>query len=220
MRSFAAACFPLLLLLLIGSMGACQRASYQFQNQTPADSQVASPSPSPESAVVLVAIQPNEPVPKSQRAKQRSTRRSAKRPQLPRPQAILLPSLPLISAAKHLAVHNLRSPWKPAPVAQSVRRRSRGLAIVLAALAVTYLPFSLHNFYLGYYGRGAVAISLLLIGAYLVQLSAIGIFFSSPRFLAISYLGVIILVGWFIWQLSDLLRIIRGDLKPKDGEYT
>lgn len=31
--------------------------------------------------------------------------------------------------------------------------------------------------------------------------------------------GLAMLGVWFIWQLTDLVRIITGNLQPKDGAY-
>jgi hypothetical protein len=108
---------------------------------------------------------------------------------------------------------------EPGPVAQPVRYRSKGLAILLAILSVSYLPLSLHNFYLGYYGRGAIAIALVMVATYLVVLAfAIGLF-SGAGLVGLGVAGLALLGVWFVWQLSDLVRIITNDLKPKNGQY-
>ncbi|RZK19352.1 MAG: hypothetical protein EOO56_14295 [Hymenobacter sp.] len=100
-----------------------------------------------------------------------------------------------------------------------MQHRSRAVAIILAVLSVSYLPLSLHNFYLGYYGRGAAAIALLLVGIFLLALGFPSLFFGTGSLMAISFVGLAMLAGWFLWQLSDLVRIITGSLKPRDGEY-
>ncbi|RZK29164.1 MAG: hypothetical protein EOO63_09655 [Hymenobacter sp.] len=92
---------------------------------------------------------------------------------------------------------------------------------MLAVLSITYLPFSLHNFYLGYYGRGVLAIALLLVGIACFALGLGGLFLGGTTLEVIAYVvGVALLLGWAFWQLSDLLRIITGHLTPRDGEYT
>jgi hypothetical protein len=89
---------------------------------------------------------------------------------------------------------------------------------MLAFLSLTYIPFSLHNFYLGYYGRGVLAIAMLLVGLFLVVIGWPSFLFGSSMLL-IGYLGLAILGGWCLWQLTDFIRIITRDLKPKNGSY-
>jgi TM2 domain-containing membrane protein YozV len=81
------------------------------------------------------------------------------------------------------------------------------------------LPLSLHNFYLGYYGRGAAAIALLLAGLYLVLLGFFGGLYSGAGLTFLVAIGTAMLGGWFIWQITDLVRIVINKLKPKNGEY-
>lgn len=100
-----------------------------------------------------------------------------------------------------------------------LKQRSRVVAIILAVLSIVYLPLSLHNFYLGYYGRGLAAISLFALGIFLLILGAVGSFGTSSALIALGYFGLVILAGWFVWQLADLLRIITGTLQPKNGVY-
>lgn len=94
----------------------------------------------------------------------------------------------------------------------------RGIALILAFLSFTYVPLSLHNFYLGYYGRGAAAIGLLLAGLFLLLIGWPSFLFSGSLTF-VGALGLAILGGWFLWQLSDFIRIISRDLQPKDGSY-
>jgi hypothetical protein len=110
-----------------------------------------------------------------------------------------------------------RQQQEPGPTAEPVRYRSHAVAIILALLAVTYLPLSLHNFYLGYYDRGALAIALLLVAS---SLAVLGLFASLNGGIAfVGAIGVAMLAGWFIWQLTDFIRICTRSLKPKNGEY-
>lgn len=107
---------------------------------------------------------------------------------------------------------------EPGPVDKPARHRSRTTAILLAVLSLTYLPFSLHNFYLGYYGRGALAIAIVVVGSSLAVLGLFAGLFNGGIAL-VGVIGLAILAGWLIWQASDLIRIITGDLQPKDGSY-
>lgn len=97
-----------------------------------------------------------------------------------------------------------------------VRYRSRVIAGLLAFLTI---PFGLHNFYLGYYGRGALAIALTLAGTYLMLLGLLGTIYSGTGLVGLGVVGVAIVIGCAAWQFSDLIRIITDDLKPKEGEY-
>ena len=210
-----------LLALLVGSLGACQRASYQFQPIASTTYQASAPLPEPESAVVTVAAPAAVRLGESHRA----TRRSARyRVRLPRALRVAIPSLPRPCAAGVTA--SVVAPasarlqrQEPGPVDKPVRHRSRTIAILLAVLSITYLPFSLHNFYLGYYGRGALAIALLVVASSLAVLGLFAGIFSAGGIGFVGVLGIAMFAGWLIWQASDLIRIITGDLQPKDGSY-
>jgi len=207
----------LLPVLLLGNLGACQRAGYQFQVVENAACPIIAPASAAESAVVTIALPPAT-------LYTTSAGRPAKahRPWHPtaRPRRLsrAMPA-PLSRRAVATASVAARVPRpRQEPALGPVHYRSHAIAIILAALAITYLPLSLHNFYLGYYGRGVLAIMLLALGLYLTLLGALGLFFGGGA-LAVSYVGVGVLAGWFCWQLSDLIRIISRNLKPKDGEY-
>ncbi len=100
-----------------------------------------------------------------------------------------------------------------------LRQRSRTVAIILAALSVAYIPLGLHNFYLGYYGRGALTIGLFVVGSYLLLLGAFGLLTASGSLAAVGVIGLAMLAGGYCWQVVDLIRIITGSLQPKDGSY-
>jgi hypothetical protein len=199
--------------LLAGSLGACQRAGYQFQPAGNAAPQAITPVPASESAVIRLAAPPPARLlaaahlPRLHRAARPTVAR------VPRA-AWLAPRL--VATARPLA---LAPQQRPVPVAKPVRHRSKGLAILLAILSITYLPLSLHNFYLGYYGRGAAAIALVITGAYLVLLGFLTSIFSGGGMVGLGLVGLAMLGVWFIWQLTDLVRIITGNLQPKDGAY-
>jgi asparagine N-glycosylation enzyme membrane subunit Stt3 len=103
------------------------------------------------------------------------------------------------------------------PTTEPVHYRSRAIAIILAILAFTYVPLSLHNFYLGYYGRGALAIAVLLVASSLAVLGLFGGLNGGIAF--VGAIGIAMLAGYFIWQFTDLIRICTRSLKPKNGEY-
>ena len=69
----------------------------------------------------------------------------------------------------------------------------------LVALLLVLLVggLSIHRFYLGYIWQGVVQLVLFIVGI---------IFWP-------------VLIGWAVWWLIDLIRIITGDLKPSNGEY-
>ncbi len=204
----------LLLGLLTGSMGACQRASYQFQPVASPIPQAVVPELGAESAVVTLAAAPLSAAPVAS-----SPRVKCRRPVRPR-LARVLPLLPVtrpVATAGVAAAASRRQ--EPKPVAQPVRYRSRGIAIILALLSITYLPLSLHNFYLGYHGRAAAAIALLVIGLYFLFIGFAASLFGGGV-AALGVVGAVMLGGWLIWQITDFVRIITKDLKPKDGEYT
>ncbi len=207
-----------LVLLVAAGMGGCQRASYQLQPVAEAVCQPLPCAPAPESAVVTIAAPPATQPIESQQAMRRQPRQLAKWPLKVRLKTPLVAARP--SAAAWAATRAARRPQEPGPVSKPVRYRSRGVAILLAALSLTYLPLSLHNFYLGYYGRGALAIALVITGTYLVVLGFLGSIFSGTALVGLVLTGLAVLGGWFVWQIIDLVRIITKDLKPKNGEYT
>jgi hypothetical protein len=60
---------------------------------------------------------------------------------------------------------------------------------------------------------------LLLAGIYLLLIGSAGLIFAEPSLAPIGYAGLLMLAGWFFWQISDIVRIITKNLKPKNGEY-
>jgi hypothetical protein len=60
---------------------------------------------------------------------------------------------------------------------------------------------------------------LTIVGTYLLLLGFLGSIFSGTGLVGLGLVGLAILVGCSAWQFSDLMRIITGDLKPKEGEY-
>jgi hypothetical protein len=208
-----------LLGLLIGSLGACQRASYQFPPVAGTAYQAIAPAPAIESTVPTVATRPVAWLGKSYRQIRHGVRLAVKLPRPLRQKTLGLPRLRAAVVAASVAAPAHRQLQEPGLIDEPVRHRSRTIAILLAALAITYLPLSLHNFYLGYYGRGALAIALLFVGSSFAVVGLIAGIFSSGGIGVVGVLGLAMLAGWFVWQLSDLIRIITGDLQPKNGSY-
>jgi hypothetical protein len=77
----------------------------------------------------------------------------------------------------------------------------------------------LYNLYLEYHGQGALAIALLFVGSSLALLGLAAGIFSTGGIGFVGALGIMMLAGWFFWQLSDFIRIITRDLQPKNGSY-
>lgn len=201
----------LLPLLLLGSLGACQRAGYQLQAVESAVYPAIAPAPVAESAVITIALPPAaQPSPSHFPEAYRPRRRAARHPRH------VKPALPLRRAAATASVAARAPQQRQEPTIGPVRYRSRVIAGLLAFLT---FPFGLHNFYLGYYGRGAITVGLTIASTYLLLLGFLGGIFSSTGLVGWGLVGLAILIGCSAWQFSDLMRIITGDLKPKDGEY-
>jgi TM2 domain-containing membrane protein YozV len=82
---------------------------------------------------------------------------------------------------------------------EDIMPQSDGSKNQLVALLLVLLVggLSIHRFYLGYVWQGIAQIILFIVG----------IFFWP------------VLIGWGIWWLIDLIRIITGDLGPNGGTY-
>lgn len=204
------------LLFVICSLSSCQRTIYQRQVAGEIVRQVSVPAPAQESATITMPA-PLTPASKGYREAPQHERRMVRQPR--RVHRRFLPAPIRASATASTLGRHTHSRPKEAPVLEPVRYRSRGIALLLAVLSLIYLPLSLHNFYLGYYGRGALAIATVLLGTYLVVFAFLGSLFSGVALVGLGLLGLAILAGWFVWQIVDLVRIITKDLKPKNGKY-
>jgi hypothetical protein len=206
------------LLFLASSLGACQRASYTFQRSAATTYQVVPPAPLVEREETALLTSPRPRAVGAPRKRARFARlkhRSATQAAMVRVKTP--PKSNLANAAMQVA-HRGQLRQEPAPGATPLRHRSRGIALLLAILSITYLPLSLHNFYLGYYGRGALAIGLLVVGIYLLAIGFVGFLFGGAP-AVLGYVGLLLLAGWTFWQIADIINIISGKLQPKDGEY-
>jgi TM2 domain-containing membrane protein YozV len=83
--------------------------------------------------------------------------------------------------------------------------KSQSVALILGLVSLLLLfGFGLHRFYLGYIMTGILQLLLTLVGALLI----------------VVFVGYFILLAVFIWTLIDVIRIITGSLKPKNGQYS
>ncbi|MFD1469259.1 NINE protein [Hymenobacter caeli] len=101
------------------------------------------------------------------------------------------------------------------------RQRSRGVALVLALL---FGGLGLHLFYLGYYGRGTLYLVLTLVGVLLFSLAAIALVVavaggSTSGLVGLLVAGALLTGVAGVLAIIDAVRILTGDLKPKNGEY-
>lgn len=195
---FARYCWALLLLLASG-LGACQRGGYQFQDSVAPTCQLLKPAFPVKSAVAVLASASIVLPSKSYRQQLPTPHRRVQRVQALRSKASPLLVLQAGKAAARLTVSAPDGPPLP-PDNQPLRHRSRGIAVLLALLSITYIPLSLHNFYLGYYGRGAAAVALLLVGLSLVVLGWNSFPFGAAGLAPIGYVGLLMLAGWLLWQ--------------------
>ncbi|MGI4875194.1 MAG: hypothetical protein ACRYFX_28900 [Janthinobacterium lividum] len=126
-----------------------------------------------------------------------------------RRQAAMARLLPRLRQAMAAASHQTLPPNQPV----LVRRKSRGIAFLLAVLFVTFPFYKPHNFYLGYRERGVIGTGLAIGGAFLLFVGSFG------QTTTVAYVGGALLIGVAVWQVVDAIRILIGSLKPKDGEY-
>lgn len=207
----------LVLVLSLLLLGACQRASYSFQregssplHQPPLPAGVAFSWPATAPALDLPsAASPPSPSPLPRRTPSaRVTGHTRPRgeggwPLVARPQ----PATQLGWLRKRVVV------TQPAD-AKPEQSYSRTLAIALVLVSILAFPFALHNFYLGYFWRGIISIALLILGFALVGPALFG-----GVMPPLATVGLGILFGRLIWQLSDLVRIMTGSLQPRNGKY-
>ncbi|OGX86700.1 TM2 domain-containing protein [Hymenobacter glacialis] len=99
------------------------------------------------------------------------------------------------------------------------RYRSRGIALLLAIVPFFFSILGLHRFYLGYTGHGVAYLLGIMVAIFLLYLGAVGIAFGSNGFTAIVLLGFLMATVLYGLQISDVVQIINGSLKPKNGEY-
>lgn len=212
--------FQLIVCVLLGAaLSNCQRASYSFR-PAPGNvgAQVAGPGAAPAVAGAPAAFFAagslrERPIltgrPRALRgrtARHRGHAATARRQ--PAPRANARP----FRVAQPKARDNAPTPQEPAPV----RYRSKGIALLLAVLLG---GFGAHRFYLRYYGEGAAYLGLTALTGLFLTLGFLGLVFGSTSysgFLVVAIVLSLLLQGWLI---ADIVRIITGNLKPKNGEY-
>jgi hypothetical protein len=204
----------------IYALNACQRATYSL---LPATSVVAPLAPAQVAGGEVKAVSRIRPstkqLPLAKRTKDfKNSRLPAKRrAESSSPQLVMAATATVIGEVRPCLQKN--TPASVEFTEPSPKQRSRVVAVLLAVLSVTYVPLSLHNFYLGYYGRGALAVGLLVVGSYLLVFGTVGLLSASSSLTGVGVLGLGILTGWLCWQLADVVRIITGNLRPKNGSY-
>ncbi|OGX86334.1 hypothetical protein BEN47_01945 [Hymenobacter lapidarius] len=99
------------------------------------------------------------------------------------------------------------------------RYRSRGIALLLAIVPFFYSILGLHRFYLGYAGRGIAYLLGGLLAVSVVYFEGVLLGFGSFSIAALLILGILMALILYGLQISDVVRIINGRLKPKNGEY-
>ncbi len=99
------------------------------------------------------------------------------------------------------------------PTQETHNNKSQILAFALAILLGIY---GIHNFYLGYKQKGMTQLIITLVSiagtTVLLFIPVVGVIAALAGFAGLT-------IVW-IWSLIDAIRIISGDLKPANGEYT
>lgn len=192
----------------------CQRAAYSFQapsstvttvNLTLATAPDVASTPANYSAGST--LHKKRPI----RTQPRAVRRA------PRATTAKLHSFPRVKKStvrveRRKAEEHSRVVQEPAPQ----RQRSKGIALVLAFLLGS---FGAHRFYLAYYGQGAAYVGLTALAVLFFTVGFLAFVFASSAysgFLVAALVLSILLQGWLV---ADIVRIITGNLKPKNGEY-
>lgn len=140
-------CCQVLALLLL--LGACQRATYSFRAPATPPGAPLFASAAPIAAAVLPAAEAL-PATIASRAHPRHPRRPratapAKTPATALTRPNLLQTLAAARAASRTSAHQ-----QPLPAGESVRYRSRGIALLLVLPLLVGLPLGLHYFYRTY----------------------------------------------------------------------
>lgn len=211
-----------LLLLILLTLGACQRASYSFQASGSARQLLPTTSVLDSTAFPALAV-PGSSLPAyrplaSQRRHQRTNALARRLPKLltKLEQRLILAKLSATGprvTSQHLARR------EPLPAASPARIRSKGIALLLAFF---FGGIGAHLFYLGYYGRGAAYLIATAVGLALfiaAVIAAIVTLGSGAGFVALATIGAVISGVVSLLAFVDAIRIAIGDLKPKNGEY-
>jgi TM2 domain-containing membrane protein YozV len=225
MRPSSTTLLKWVLLLAIGSLGSCHRAAYQFQNAV-ATYQVSPAAPEASALVCLpshhLAAKPLRALPQQEPRISRAQRaplhllRPGSYRQLP------MAKLPSRKAKKASALFLAENEPQQEPLPKApVRWRSRGIALILALLLGS---LGAHLFYLGYPKRGMLYLLLSIASIILLSIAAalfITALFSSSGvgFVVFGIVALVLASVTGVLSLIDMIFILTGDLKPKDGEY-
>ena len=100
-------------------------------------------------------------------------------------------------------------------IPEPVRQRNRGTALLLALLLG---GFGVHLAYLGYHGRAAAYLFVLLLGLNLAILGALGSI-GGGGMSTLVVLGIILTETPVALSLVDAVRIAINNLQPKNSDY-
>lgn len=210
-----------LALLLAISLGACQRAAYQFQPLAATPYQ--EPAPAPLADSLQATEETKGPTPRQEVARPRRARQpmraafAAKRLQMAR--LVKLPHLGAVASVAHAP--NKVQPLPGPPAGEPLHHRTKGIAFLLALFLG---GFGGHLFYLGYHKRAVTYLLLTLAGSLLLFVGFVGFLLalfstSSGAYLLLLLLGSIMLSVVNALAIIDAVRILTKDLKPREGEY-
>lgn len=89
-----------------------------------------------------------------------------------------------------------------------------GLALLLGAYGV-------HRFYLGHKGTAFTQLALIILALLAFIAAILLISLEIPAlFLSLYALGFVLVIINSVWVIFDIVNILIGNLKPKDGEYS
>lgn len=197
--------YPLLATLLVAaaSLTSCSRSNYAFNNNAPAylgaerartASVAVVAAATPEMALAEEATLPAAKAVTKRRAahSQRHTAAARVATATPAAQAVVEP-VSLLKLDRKAVRKELKKQLAAAPMQAADTGKSQTTALILCILLG---GIGVHQFYLGYTGRGILRIALALT----------------------SFLIVPAIVNLVLYIL-DIIKIVNGELKPRDGEY-
>jgi TM2 domain len=215
-------CFSLL--LLVSSLSGCQRATYSFQT-VPTGPLADAVVPQHGTAGMVMAALPAPAktiVPAPRRPLRALRRRLTNSVPTAQPEAVVAVRRAATNRVQRQRITPLaryqinRNGRLPDPEPGTGLHRSKAVAIILAVL---FGAFGAHRFYLGYYGQGALYLGLTALATFFVLLSFLSLLTAAASFsglLAVAFVLSLAINGWVI---SDIVRIITNDLKPRNGDY-
>ncbi len=114
-------------------------------------------------------------------------------------------------------------------ITMPLHKADTGKSQLIAAILAFFLgTLGIHNFYLGYKKKGMTQLLLSVLGYGLgivgSVMAAAGSASLNAGLVAIG--GILGTIGWLvvlavgIWALIDFIKILTGDLKPANGDYS